>query len=119
VGPGQRLPVDRVAGHRRDLVALPGERHRPAADPGHLFQLAGACQTVDPGETIWHQVPRGVRSFGGAVFNYTSNNTMSAHGFVNARVDRNGDSCIDSMHLMDWGRMNQATGFETITPVYP
>jgi hypothetical protein len=25
-----------------------------------------ACQTVDPGETIWHQVPRGVRSFDGA-----------------------------------------------------
>ncbi|KAB8188572.1 hypothetical protein FH608_043155 [Nonomuraea phyllanthi] len=25
-----------------------------------------ACQTVEPGETIWSQVPRGIRSFDGA-----------------------------------------------------
>jgi hypothetical protein len=56
---------------------------------------------------------------GGAVFNYNSNLTISARGVANATYDSDADQCVDGMLLMDWGRMNQASGFETITPVYP
>ncbi|GAA3684732.1 hypothetical protein GCM10022224_056830 [Nonomuraea antimicrobica] len=56
---------------------------------------------------------------GGAVFHYNSDRTTSARGIGNATQDLDGDGCTDSMYLMDWGRMNQASGFETITPVYP
>ncbi|MEV6986141.1 hypothetical protein AB0M95_33450 [Sphaerisporangium sp. NPDC051017] len=75
--------------------------------------LTLAVKGCSPGNTV------DLGDSGGAVFNYNSNNTVSARGVANAKGDHDGDGCTDSMYLMDWGRMNQASGFETITPVYP
>ncbi|MCA2229426.1 S1 family peptidase [Nonomuraea aurantiaca] len=75
--------------------------------------LTLAKKSCSPGNTI------DSGDSGGAVFNYNSDRTISARGIANAKVDTDADGCIDSMYLMDWGRMNQASGFETITPVYP